>query len=168
MTAQALLACMVSLDLNRIRTGITDTLEDSDYTSIQQRIVDYAGNSTTKTEENSDSLELSSFIGSNANDSGIPYHLKDYFELANWTGRAILEDKTGFITGNTPEISSKLGIDNCTWIHTVVNFGNRFYSHVGPVDKMQQVCDRVGKKWMHGIRACKQFWNIQPDLIGDW
>ena len=35
---QAVLACMAYVDLNPIRADICDTLEDSEYTSIKQRI----------------------------------------------------------------------------------------------------------------------------------
>ncbi len=37
----ALLACMAYLDLNPIRAGLSETLEGSDYTSIQERIEAY-------------------------------------------------------------------------------------------------------------------------------
>lgn len=35
---QAVLACMAYVDLNPVRAGIAETPEQSDYTSIQQRI----------------------------------------------------------------------------------------------------------------------------------
>ena len=160
---QALLACMVYVDLNPIRAGIAETLEDSAFTSIQQRISEHADamsvekkNATNSVQDDSN-LELSCFIGDDSNAIGIPYHLADYFELADWTGRAILEDKMGFIPGETPHILDELGVDTETWADTIGHFGYRFYSHVGPTNKMQKVCERVGKKWMHGIRACQQF-----------
>ena len=39
---QALLSCMIYVSLNPIRAGITDALEESEYTSIQQRIENYS------------------------------------------------------------------------------------------------------------------------------
>ncbi len=38
---QALLTCMAYVDLNPVRAGIADDLIDSDFTSIQQRIIDF-------------------------------------------------------------------------------------------------------------------------------
>ena len=39
---QALLSCVIYVDLNPIRAGITDTFERSEYTSIQQGIENYS------------------------------------------------------------------------------------------------------------------------------
>ena len=38
---QALLACMVYVDLNPVRAGLCETPEASDFTSIQQRLQAY-------------------------------------------------------------------------------------------------------------------------------
>ena len=168
---QALLACMVYVDLNPIRAGIAETLEDSEYTSIQQRIADYIDNSSvadvieTKNEQDNEPLKLCSFIADNPNEIGIPYHVQDYFELTDWTGRAILEDKAGFIPSRIPGILNKLGIETETWIEIIDSFGSRFHSHVGPAENMQKICERIGKKWMHGISACKQFWYKNGCLV---
>lgn len=39
---KALVTCMAYVDLNPIRAGITDSLEASDFTSIQERLIDHA------------------------------------------------------------------------------------------------------------------------------
>lgn len=36
--------------------------------------------------------------------SGLPFRFKDYLELIDWTGRAIVEHKRGYIPGNQPPI----------------------------------------------------------------
>ena len=168
---QALLTCMVYVDLNPIRAGIAETLEESEYTSIQQRITNFVENSTVEpprelpiNEDNEQRVKLVKFTGDNAVSLGIPYGLEDYFELTDWTGRAILENKRGFIPKKTPLILDRLGIDTDMWLNTVSQFEKQFFSYVGPVDKMQKVCDRIGNKWMQGIRACKQFWS-QPVIV---
>ena len=94
---QAILSCMVYVDLNPIRADICQTLEDSDYTSIKQRI-----NGLSQTEQanhmtDTTSVKLSSFIGSSLKKDGIAFDLKDYLALADWTGRLVRDDKRGFI-----------------------------------------------------------------------
>jgi len=44
----ALITCMVYVDLNPIRAGIAQTLETSDFTSIQQRLQEYVGKQKKK------------------------------------------------------------------------------------------------------------------------
>ena len=85
---QALLACMMYVDLNTIRAGIANTLQASDYTSIQQRITELS-TSDKNTKPNDDKSALSSsepfkplakFDGDthSATQSGIPFHFCDY------------------------------------------------------------------------------------------
>ncbi len=97
---QAVLSCMVYVDLNPIRAGLSEALDDSDFTSIQQRIMEYSQQSQSKQGQQNKAPEpvvLADFSeGSNASQS-IPCSLKDYFELAGWTGKAIREDKRGYI-----------------------------------------------------------------------
>ncbi|MFY8327509.1 hypothetical protein [Pseudoalteromonas sp. ZZD1] len=45
----AVLSCMAYVDLNPIRANMADTLEDSDFTSIQKRIAYFKAQTTLKT-----------------------------------------------------------------------------------------------------------------------
>lgn len=106
---QALLACMMYVDLNPIRAGIADTLQTSDFTSIQARIAELntldtnAGNHPNPINKEPELAAdeplkpLAEFDGSThlATQSGIPFHFSDYLQLIDWTGRAIRNDKRG-------------------------------------------------------------------------
>jgi len=131
---QAVLSCMVYVDLNPIRATLSNNLEDSDFTSIQQRIIAYA-NSTSKSKEKinnkSTPIRLAGFTNGSNIRKGIPYSLKDYFELADWTGRAFREGKPGYISDKEPKIISKLGIDVEIWLDTVKEYSESYHAFVG-------------------------------------
>jgi len=99
----ALLTCMTYVDLNPVRAGMAKTSEDSDYTSIQERI-----KIIKKTKEvpskPSDQLiptpaGLMPFIGGEhiEKEQGIPFDIADYLQLTDWTGRAVRNVKAGAI-----------------------------------------------------------------------
>ncbi|MFT7564595.1 MAG: putative transposase, partial [Bacteroidia bacterium] len=69
---KALLTCMAYVDLNPIRAAMANTPEQSDFTSIQQRI------------EQPGNQHLRPFSGHSDDLSGIPYALGDYLELVDW------------------------------------------------------------------------------------
>jgi len=46
----------------------------------------------------------------------IPFNLTDYFELIDWTGRIIREDKHGYIKQATPPILERLDVNNRDWL----------------------------------------------------
>jgi hypothetical protein len=96
---RAVLACMAYVDLNPIRAAMAKTPEESDYTSIQERMMNPEGRS------------LRPFAGQADDDVGIPFNLKDYLELVDWAGRLIRGDKKGFIAAGTPPILTRLGMD---------------------------------------------------------
>lgn len=112
----ALLTCMMYVDLNPIRAGMTETLETSDYTSIQERIFTVAKSlnkallqvekadqiktkSQVKKETKSKQTSLYPFLGAEREDDspGIAYSLVDYFKLIDWRGRAVRDDRKGAI-----------------------------------------------------------------------
>ena len=121
----AVLSCMAYVDLNPVRAGIANTLEESDFTSIQARIHDIQvarqkaqSNGQTHNPKNP-TPTLMPFIESEHQQqhfAAIPFNLKDYLELVDWTGRCIREDKRGSIDSTTATILQKLGIDHQEWL----------------------------------------------------
>jgi REP element-mobilizing transposase RayT len=156
---QAILSCMVYVDLNPIRAEMCQTLESAEYTSVKQRIEQLtsseSSNSTT-------SIKLAPFISSSLNDDGIAFSLRDYLELADWTGRIVREDKKGYIEADTPGILQKLQVDEQTWMETVQAFSKGFYSYVGPEEQLKSLCQAQKKHWVQGINACRKLFKNKP------
>ena len=99
---QALLTCMAYVELNPIRAQMAETPEDSDFTSIKQRIEDdkpVADNVNTKGAGKFQSnLLLKEFVveGHQLTDQ-IPYHYREYLELVDWSGRAVRCNAANFL-----------------------------------------------------------------------
>jgi REP element-mobilizing transposase RayT len=145
---QALLACMMYVDLNPIRAGIADSLQGSDYTSIQERIAALAEEKPVRV-----SLKpLSPFDGAavTAEQSGIPFHFADYLELIDWTGRAVREDKGGFIDSRCPKLLTELGIGEDAWITSAKEFRRQYSGISGRWDAMCAMKAKMGGKWCRG------------------
>ncbi len=165
----ALLTCMMYVDLNPVRAGISESLEDSDFTSIQKRIAEYAVKQKPSTKERLRSKNVSGneidlkplfpFIGNSsmANDSlqGIQFSLQDYLELTDWTGRVIREDKKGAIPDHIQPILQKLGVQQDNWVKQVQHFGRQFGRIVGPIDLLASMSDKLGKWWLRGTSSCR-------------
>src|SRR5690606_2670167 len=118
---RALVACMAYVDLNPIRAGIADTLESSDYTSIQARIREVQ-------QRTSDELSptLPPFEGPLRTDDKrstmfLPFALKNYLGLVDWSGRGVLNDKKGTINHRTPRLMKSLGLDDHEWRHLALS-----------------------------------------------
>ena len=69
---RALLACMAYVDLNPIRAAIAQSPEQSDYTSIQERI------------DQPDENRLRPFSDTADDAEGIPFTFRGYLELVDW------------------------------------------------------------------------------------
>ncbi len=161
---QAILSCMVYVDLNPIRADICQTLEDSDYTSIKQRIDGFSQTEQTNRMTDTPSIKLSSFIGSSLKKGGIAFDLKDYLELADWTGRIIRDDKRGFIGAGTPGILQKLQLDEQTWMETLQGYSKGFHSFVGPEAQLKSLCVKQKRHWVRGINACRKLFKSSSSI----
>jgi hypothetical protein len=101
---RALLSCMVYVDLKPIRAKIALTPELSDHTSVKKRIKLLPIGEPTPS-------GIESPAGIQEQTIGIPFELKDYLELVDWTGRIIRGDKRGAIECDLPSILQRLSLD---------------------------------------------------------
>ncbi|MEH6617566.1 MAG: transposase, partial [Porticoccus sp.] len=116
---KALLTCMAYVDLNPIRATIAKTPETSDYTSVQTRIVQKTmqlDTAATTLPDTPTQPILKPFDPTNQSLVSIGYDLHDYLELVDYSGRAIRDDKRGFIVQSMPPILQRLGINPDAWL----------------------------------------------------
>ncbi len=99
-------------------------------------------------------MKLVDFVGSRQIE-GIPYLFRDYLELADWTGRAVRDDKRGYISEKEPKIISKLGIDVEKWLDTVKEYSENYHAFVGSEKQLKEVCASTGKKWLSGMKSSR-------------
>jgi len=160
---QAVLSCMVYVDLNPIRAAMANSLEDSDFTSIQQRITAYSNRMNKgkeKIKNQSRPIRLAGFTNGSNIHKGIPYSLKDYFELADWTGRVVRDDKRGYIPDKEPKIINELGIDTEIWLDTVKEYSKSYYTFIGSEKELKEICENTGKRWLAGIKSSRRLYCI--------
>ena len=154
----ALLSCMAYVDLNPVRAGECHSLLTSDFTSIQERIIQHSAHkkNINNPKANHDfSIQqqpesLLSFIGADNSDDGIPFGLKDYLELVDWSGRHIDLLKEGYITANEPKIIDALQIDEDEWIESVLNFRRQYGSFAGSQNALRHFALAHGHSWHKG------------------
>ena len=172
----ALIAAMAYVDLNPIRAGMAQTPEESDYTAIQQRILEQdpkiADRQTDAVEKLPEDLQtaigkLMPFSNQASADQkadnperAIPYEIQDYLELVDWSGRAVVEGKRGSIPENLPPILERLKIDPAAYIKFINrNEKTRFGNFIGPVEAMRDLAERFGKSFLKGQTAAAQLFS---------
>jgi len=144
----ALAACMAYVDLNPIRANIADTPEESNYTSIQQRITAAIKGEQSKT--------LQAFVGNprQTMPTGLPFEFSDYIELVELTGRCIRTDKTGFIDNKLPAILQRLNISPKNWLTLTTRFRTCFHGAVGKTAALTDYCQHQHLKKRAAITNC--------------
>jgi hypothetical protein len=150
---EAILAGAAYVDLNPIRAAIAQTLETSDYTSVQRRIealraslaYSSAGDGQSadppppqqqadaflaplEIDERNDALgPRTSASGKRCSDKGfLAMPLAAYLALLDWTARQIVPDKSGVTPEAAPAILKRLDIRPEVWCRLVGQFGQLF------------------------------------------
>jgi REP element-mobilizing transposase RayT len=129
---RALLACMAYVDLNPVRAKMAQNPEESEHTSVKARITALQKNISAQ-------VTIAEFIGSNPDEHGLPFLLKDYLELTDWTGRLIREDKRGSIDDQLPPILERLSLTQDAWKILTTRFEQEFKQWVGSEHIVRQV-----------------------------
>lgn len=156
----ALAACMAYVDLNPVRAAIANKPETSKHTSIRKRIRKAKIVSTPNHLNQQDKI-LMPFAGNPRKNMphGLPFHLTDYIELVDWTGRIMRDDKRGYINNKYPPILERLNIEEKHWCYMSQNFESHFKGLVGSAYKLKQTCKQLGYQRTPGIKSCSE---VQP------
>jgi len=125
-TAAALITCMAYVDLNPIRSGMADRPEQSDHTSIKERLAPQFDLKRAVQDQlrsgdlQSFDLPLKPLLGFSKghhllNGSAIPIRYSDYVELVDWTGRVVRSDKVGVIPSHLDHILDRIQLTPQLW-----------------------------------------------------
>jgi REP element-mobilizing transposase RayT len=127
----AVLSAMAYVDLNPIRAKLADTPENSEFTSIAERI-----QASRKTGDSLENLkqpkELMPFSSSESHMlPAIEFTFKDYLGLVDTTGRILREDKPGRILDHHEPILSRLNLTPSGWLTIAKNLETEFFYVLG-------------------------------------
>ena len=124
------------VDLNPIRAATASTPEQSDYTSIQERI------------EQPDNSYLRPFEDKSGN--GMPFKFKDYLELVDWGGREVKRNKRGYIPASAPPILVRLQMNAALVLNYLAKDDIPSLGALGPVSTLKAFAKSVGRKFVKG------------------
>lgn len=144
---KALAACLAYVDLNPIRAKMAQTPESSRHTSVKAR-VQKAKQAHTPNHPKQQAKSLMPFVGNTRENMphGLPFKLTEYLELVDLTGRAIRNDRRGYIDQHLPTILIRLGIDSDNWMTMTQAFENSFKRFVGAPNSLTLVADLLNRE----------------------
>lgn len=146
---RAELQAMAYVDLNPIRAKMAETLESSDFTSIQTRL-----------DQSSSPMKplLLAFAGDSHkynNPELIPYNFIEYIQLVDWTGRQIKTGQRSFISGKVPPILARLNINTVAWLNNCEALERHYHRVIGSVAHMMEFCEKFKQQRVIGITAAR-------------
>ena len=133
---KALLSCMAYVDLNPVRAAMAETPEQSDFTSIKERISPSLNLANSVGKALNECLSINCPIpkplmqfktkGSAAGPDELPIEWPDYLCLVDLTGRSINPMKRGSIDTKLAPILSRIDVSEADWIDSSNNFETHF------------------------------------------
>jgi hypothetical protein len=179
----AIAACMVYVDLNPIRAGLAATPEESDFTSIQERIrtwhremlaqASVTGDDRQNVGATTDNLIPTDVLTSSTcwlcpiqsdfQHRGILQMTEaEYFNLVDTSGRILRSGKRGTIDADLAPILLRIGIKPEAWLDTVSRFGSKFHLAAGLLCSLRNFADQLGKRWFTGVTAARAVFASNP------
>lgn len=150
----SIIACMAYVDLNPVRAKLANSLDTSDYTSIQRRI-----NAAINGKQPD---ELLKFVGNEHQNmpDGLNFDFKDYIELVETTGKVIRDDKRGSISESSLPILNRLNIPQENWLKITTEFEQLFKGAAGALPVLTEYCEHLDRKRRQGAANCKRWFGV--------
>lgn len=163
----AIAGCMAYVDLNPILARVAATPEESDFTSIQERIrAWYRENLVSDMQRVTTESGLRYITGDRADwlcpiasEKGrrgiLPMATAEYLDLVDRSGRMIRADKRGAIDADLRPILLRLGAKPEQWKETISRFDEKFSLAAGLVVNLRKFAEQLGKRWFKGMAAAR-------------
>ena len=155
---QGLLTCMAYVDLNPVRAGVAQTLKDSDFTSVQERLQDLERKRQNHRRQTAPDALVP--FATQATDSCTSLELtptlEAYIELLEWTGRAVAPGKRGKIVGPAPKLLADQGVSAGRWVEALAKHKVGAVAFLGSADSVQALANKRGKAWLRGLGLAKK------------
>jgi hypothetical protein len=146
----AVLASMVYVDLNPIRSGIANTVERSLHTSVYARAQHVDENDDALIAPLAASIHSQLFIVTTA----------QYLELVNWTGRTLHPVERGAVAGQAPSTIGRLGLRPQQWCLQVPATESQYARAIGQLEMLLASAKKAGVKWIRGIGMARRLERI--------
>ncbi|HHC72995.1 MAG TPA: transposase [Thiotrichales bacterium] len=147
---RAVLACMTYVDLNPVRAGVSTTPEDSDFTSIQERIRAYSTEEKGSTSAPNPPFREEPRYLLCLEGSFPTIDLKDYLDLVDWTGRS-WKGGAASIPEHLPPILKRLGLESTEWLEHTDRFDRSGFWAFGAFIALKKFANRLGQAWIRGM-----------------
>ena len=144
----AVLSCMAYVDLNPIRAGITQELQQSLYTSVHKRLIEQRA---IPTQLNRPISPVSSGIEGRA----IQIKLKDYIQLVEWAGKSIVHPNKAAMPPHINTLLIELNLQPNSWLKQLQNMEKNNPHAIGSVKRLKEKAAQLSKQWIKGMTAAK-------------
>ncbi len=175
----AVLACLAYIDLNPVRAKIAETPEDSEYTSVHDRVKTVQAKEKVKLlkkkarqrslTSRQKTLLKKARRASTADNWLTPLEdkpgakqrgavnltLEEYLQLLDWSGSMLKKGKRGAMPEDLAPVLERLQIEEQKWLATVSRFDSWFKRAAGRAESMAELAKRAGRAWFKGIRASR-------------
>ena len=155
----AVFSCMAYVDLNPVRAGIVEKLEDAKNTSVKKRLAKIKAIEPIEVQSVLDSniTSLSKTIQSKT----LSMSLRNYIELVEWTGRNIVHPNKAKLPTHIISSLKSLNLQPTHWLKQIEHFNQHYCHVVGPVALIRERAKQLKKCYLKGISAAKLHY-LQP------
>jgi hypothetical protein len=152
---RGLLVCMAYVDLNPMRAGLADSLETSEFTSIQERLFERAKKRTSRRKQTAPRTLAPMFERQPSGEAAepLPMTLDDYRVLLEWTAAARGDARP---ESPPPPILGRTGLDPAAWLRTLEDERVEAATFLGSPEAIIAHAEAQGRAWHRGIGLARQ------------
>lgn len=158
----ALLSCMAYVDLNPVRAGLAANLMDSEFTSIQERLLELSSSTPRRGRRRFTSWLLPFSRGQEPREhiSGICFGCREYLDLVEQTGRQVRARKRDHIAGEGGSLLHEIGLSHDQWLALSLDLQSMAVRAVGNLARMRFYAEAYGYKWIAGVGRIREIYSI--------